>query len=43
VAGVRRESWPRPSTFRNARPKYIDTFLEKLVNWEFALKNLQGA
>lgn len=22
--------------FRNARPKYIDTFLEHLVNWDFA-------
>jgi len=28
--------------FRNARPKYIDTFLEKLVNWDFVLQNLKG-
>ncbi|KFA87544.1 superoxide dismutase [Archangium violaceum] len=28
--------------FRNARPKYISTFLEKLVNWDFALQNLKG-
>ena len=25
--------------FRNARPKYIDTFLDHLVNWDFAAKN----
>ena len=25
--------------FRNARPKYIETFLESLVNWEFAQSN----
>lgn len=29
--------------FRNARPKYIETFLDKLVNWDFALANLKGA
>jgi superoxide dismutase, Fe-Mn family len=28
--------------FRNARPKYIDTFLEKLVNWDFVAQNLAG-
>jgi len=28
--------------FRNVRPKYIDTFLEKLVNWDFVLGNLKG-
>jgi Fe-Mn family superoxide dismutase len=26
--------------FRNARPKYIDTFLDSLVNWDFANANL---
>ena len=26
--------------FRNARPKYIDTYLDSLVNWDFANKNL---
>lgn len=26
--------------FRNARPSYIDTFLDHLVNWDFANKNL---
>jgi Fe-Mn family superoxide dismutase len=26
--------------FRTARPKYIDTFLDHLVNWDFANKNL---
>lgn len=25
--------------YRNARPKYIETFLQKLVNWDFAAKN----
>jgi Fe-Mn family superoxide dismutase len=28
--------------FRNARPKYIDTFLEKLVDWDFVSQNLKG-
>jgi Fe-Mn family superoxide dismutase len=28
--------------FRNARPKYIETFIEKLVNWDFVTKNLKG-
>jgi superoxide dismutase, Fe-Mn family len=28
--------------FRNARPKYIDTFLENLVNWDFVAENLAG-
>jgi len=26
--------------FQNARPNYIKTFLEKLVNWDFVAKNL---
>ena len=26
--------------YRNLRPKYIDTFLDNLVNWDFANKNL---
>ncbi|HKU43603.1 MAG TPA: Fe-Mn family superoxide dismutase [Polyangiales bacterium] len=26
--------------FRNARPKYVDTFLDQLVNWDFANANL---
>ena len=25
--------------FRNARPKYIETFMNSLVNWDFAAKN----
>ena len=25
--------------YRNARPKFVETFLDKLVNWEFAAKN----
>ena len=25
--------------YRNMRPKFVETFLEKLVNWEFAEKN----
>lgn len=29
--------------FRNARPKYIETFLTKLVNWDFVAKNYNGA
>jgi superoxide dismutase, Fe-Mn family len=28
--------------FRNMRPKYIDTFLDNLANWDFALANLKG-
>jgi len=28
--------------FRNARPKYIDTFLDHLVNWDFVAQNLRG-
>ena len=27
--------------YRNARPKYIETFLSSLVNWDFALENLK--
>lgn len=26
--------------YRNARPKYLDTFFEHLINWDFANKNL---
>jgi Fe-Mn family superoxide dismutase len=29
--------------FRNARPKYIETFFKSLVNWDFALENLKKA
>jgi Fe-Mn family superoxide dismutase len=29
--------------YRNLRPKYMETFLEHLVNWEFANQNLQKA
>ena len=29
--------------YRNARPKYIETFLESLINWDFALENLKKA
>ena len=29
--------------FQNRRPDYITTFLEHLVNWDFAAKNLAGA
>lgn len=29
--------------FQNARPKYIETFLEKLVNWDFAEENYKKA
>ena len=28
---------------RNQRPRYIETFLDKLVNWDFASQNLRGA
>jgi superoxide dismutase, Fe-Mn family len=28
--------------FRNARPKYIDTFMDHLVNWDFVGQNLSG-
>jgi Fe-Mn family superoxide dismutase len=27
--------------YRNARPKYIETFLNHLVNWDFVLENLK--
>jgi len=27
--------------FRNARPKYIETFLKSLANWDFAAENLK--
>ncbi len=29
--------------YRNARPKYIETFVKSLVNWDFALENLKKA
>ncbi|MBX3207502.1 MAG: superoxide dismutase [Labilithrix sp.] len=29
--------------YRNARPKYIETFLTSLANWDFALANLKKA
>ena len=29
--------------YQNARPKYIETFLDKLVNWDFVNENLQKA
>jgi len=25
--------------FRNARPKFVETFLNHLVNWDFAARN----
>ncbi len=28
--------------YRNARPTYIETFLAKLVNWEFVARNFAG-
>lgn len=28
--------------YQNLRPKFIETFLEKLVNWDFANSNLEG-
>ena len=27
--------------YRNARPKYVETFFKGLVNWDFALENLK--
>jgi Fe-Mn family superoxide dismutase len=29
--------------YRNARPKYIEAFLDHLVNWDFAAENLKKA
>jgi Fe-Mn family superoxide dismutase len=29
--------------YQNRRPDYITTFLDHLVNWDFALKNLKSA
>lgn len=28
--------------YRNARPNYLDTLLEKAINWEFVAQNLDG-
>jgi Fe-Mn family superoxide dismutase len=28
--------------YRNLRPKYVETFFDKLANWDFAAKNLKG-
>ncbi len=28
---------------RNARPKYLETFMDHLINWDFAAKNLDAA
>jgi superoxide dismutase, Fe-Mn family len=28
--------------YRNARQKFVETFLTNLVNWEFAAQNLKG-
>jgi Fe-Mn family superoxide dismutase len=28
--------------YRNARPKYMETFLKSLINWDFALQNLKN-
>jgi Fe-Mn family superoxide dismutase len=28
--------------YQNRRPDYIDTFINHLINWEFALKNLEA-
>ena len=28
--------------YRNARPKFVETFLANLANWDFAAKNLAG-
>ena len=29
--------------YQNARPAYVDTFIEHLINWEFVAKNLAAA
>ena len=29
--------------YRNLRPKFIETFLNHLANWEFATKNLTSS
>lgn len=29
--------------YRNARPKYVETFLNSLVNWDFVAQNLAAA
>ena len=28
--------------YRNRRPDYVDTFLDKLVNWDYANAKYQG-
>ncbi len=30
-------------TYKNLRPKYVETIIDKLLNWEFAAKNLAKA
>jgi len=29
--------------YRNARAKYIETFTQHLINWDFVAKNMAGA
>ena len=29
--------------YKNARNDYVDTFLNNLINWDFAASNLEGA
>lgn len=29
--------------YKNARPSYLDTVMDKAINWEFVAKNLDGA
>ena len=30
-------------TYKNARPKYVETFLNNLVNWSFVASNLTAS
>lgn len=30
-------------SYKNLRPKYVETFLDKLVNWDFVAQNLKNA
>ena len=38
-----RWSYGSPTRGENLRPKFVETFLDSLVNWDFAAENLAKA
>ena len=42
-AGLRRAGFIAHLDTQNARPKYIETFINELVNWDFVNQNLSDA